>query len=132
LSEATQADKDWIGGLTDAAALDEFATLTTRLIGGCAGSALALNLVEKAADLVELPDWDGPVGVLSARPGPQLGMAVQSLGKAGPPPATQERQRGRRRSRLPMLSRKKALIAAGAAVAAIALALVIGWLTARG
>jgi hypothetical protein len=120
----TPPGSDWIGGVTDDAALDAFVVLATGLLAGRAGSALVLNLVEEARDLAGLPDWDGALGVLSARLGSQLGMEVRSLGKDGPPPAAHQ-------ARQPMPSRKKALIAAGA-VAAIVLIVVIGWLTIPG
>jgi len=127
-------DGDWMGGVTDTAALEAFATLTARLLGGQAGRALALNLVEDPADLAELPAGAGSTGVLSARPGPHLGLAVQSLGKAGAPPATEaagsgkQRTPGRHRSRPAGLSRNRALILAGAVVAVVAVAIVIAWL----
>jgi hypothetical protein len=128
-TEPAVSDRDWIGGLADAAALDAFTALAARLLGGLRGSALALNLVEAPADLAELPAWDGTVGALSVRPGPHLGMAVRNLGKAGAPPAAEEeRKPGRHRSPRPVPSRKKTLILAGVAAAVVALAIVIAWL----
>lgn len=116
---------NWIGGLAAAEARAAFGALAARLLGGGQpGSAVVLNLVEGEPDLAELPGWDGVLGVLAARPGPQLRMAVRTLGKAGAP---QEPAAEGERSRSSRPWRRAALILAGAA-AAVALAIFISWL----
>jgi hypothetical protein len=84
--EAPSAGGDWMGGAASAEALGAFGALVARLLdGGQAGLAAALNLIEAEADLEDLPDTGGVRGVLAARPGPHLGMAVRPLGKGLPP-----------------------------------------------
>jgi hypothetical protein len=127
LAASAPPDGHWIGGLSDSHAQEAFATLAAGLLcGACAGSAVALNLVEEEADLAEIPDWPGVLGVLSARPGPGLGMAVRNRGKARPPQEEEEPESEKPGFRLP--GRKITLILAGALVGAAALAILIDWL----
>lgn len=118
---------DWIGGLLDDQALAAFAALADRLLGGEPGRVVALNLVESDTDLAGLPEWDGVLGVLAARPGPGLEMGVRPLGKGGPPAA--EATTGPA-SRVPRVLARHPLTAALAAAGALAgLAILIVWLT---
>ena len=133
--EAPLPDGSWIGGLANRKAQAAFAALTARLlVGERTGRAIAVNLVTQEADLDELPEWKADLlGVLSALPGPHLGMPVQSLGKGEPPPETgvgpAENGRQGRHSRpgwsLRRPRRKTVLIVAGMVVGAVAIAVIL-------
>ena len=89
--DADVAGGSWMGGAANSGAVAAFGILAARLLrGGQPGCAAALNLVEEDADLEGLPEWGGALGVLCARPGPHLEMAVRTVGKAGPPLAAGE------------------------------------------
>jgi hypothetical protein len=104
-----------MGGAANREALDAFGALIGRLLdGGQAGLAAALNLIEAEADLEDLPGTSGVLGVLAARPGPSLRMAVRPLGKGGPPlPAGEGKGAKPRHRRPPRRPRQPAMILAG-------------------
>jgi hypothetical protein len=84
--DAPQAG-DWVGGVANARARDQFTAAADRLLKGQRGRALLLNRFLGDGYVNQLPEWSGSVNVLLARP-EQLDKEVSELrGKAEPAPA---------------------------------------------
>jgi hypothetical protein len=78
---------DWVGGVANARARDQFTAAAARLLEGRRGRALLLNRFLGDDYVNQLPEWSGSVNVLLARP-EQLDKEVSELrGKAEPAPA---------------------------------------------